>query len=73
MKGEDREPIRVAPLGDHQRPPIGHRHRLRARCRSHDGIIMHRGHGGKLLLTGDIPEDNAGQANRLVILAGSGT
>ena len=54
MKEEDREPIRVAALGDRQRPPIGRRHRLRARRPSHDGIILRRVHGGKLHSSGDI-------------------
>jgi hypothetical protein len=31
--------MRVAPLGDRQRPPIGHR--LRAGRPSHDGMIVH--------------------------------
>jgi hypothetical protein len=49
MKEEDREPIRVAALGDRQRPPIGSRHhRLRARRPGHDGIILHCVHSGKL-------------------------
>ena len=42
MEQEDREPIRVPPLGDRQRSPIDSRHRLRARRPSHDGIIFHR-------------------------------
>jgi hypothetical protein len=43
MQREDREPIRVAALGDRQRPPIGRRHGPHAKRASHVGIILHAG------------------------------
>jgi hypothetical protein len=46
MQEEDREPIRVAALGDRQHPPIGRNRRHCARRPSHDQIIiLHRAHG----------------------------
>jgi hypothetical protein len=62
MEEEDREPFRVAALGDRQRPPIGRGHRLRARRPSHDGIILRRVHGGKLALVRDITDAGPGGA-----------